>query len=232
MFVRRADAADLDRCAEVLGDAFSDYPWTRWTVDADDHRRRIVALQRLAVEHYGLAHGEVWVADVEGTIEAVAVCMDSDHAVPPTTNAMIDPLAAELEGRRHAASVAAGAATQILKPSGHHLYLATIGTSSHMQRRGIGRAVLAPVVAQAGERGVPAFLETSSATNVSFYTGLGFHVTGHVVIPGGGPDVWGMLRIPARSTTSSARVQRDVLGSVAEVAESSHLALGVELPQV
>ncbi len=31
---REANANDLDRAAEVLGEAFADYPWTRWTVDA------------------------------------------------------------------------------------------------------------------------------------------------------------------------------------------------------
>jgi hypothetical protein len=33
---RRAGPNDLDRCAIVLGDAFSDYSWTRWTVDSID----------------------------------------------------------------------------------------------------------------------------------------------------------------------------------------------------
>jgi hypothetical protein len=27
---RRAGPSDLDRAAEVLGEAFADYPWTRW----------------------------------------------------------------------------------------------------------------------------------------------------------------------------------------------------------
>jgi hypothetical protein len=37
--MRQADSSDLDRAAEVLGDAFADYPWTRWAVDSSDHER-------------------------------------------------------------------------------------------------------------------------------------------------------------------------------------------------
>jgi hypothetical protein len=40
------------------------------------------------------------------------------------------------------------------------------------------------------------FLETSSQSNVAFYSKLGFNVVGHQRISGGGPDVWAMLRQP------------------------------------
>ena len=59
---RRAGPDDLRPASEVLGEAFADYPWTRWTVDPDDHQARITRLQLLALENLGMAFGEVWLS--------------------------------------------------------------------------------------------------------------------------------------------------------------------------
>ncbi len=45
--VRAAVHDDVPVAAAVLADAFPDHPWTRWTVDADDHTRRLTELFRL-----------------------------------------------------------------------------------------------------------------------------------------------------------------------------------------
>ncbi len=192
--IRSAHDADLDRSAEVLGQAFTEYPWTQWTVDADNHVRRITELQRLALQHYGLAHGQVWVALVAGTIQSVAVWMDSRVEVPETVHRQLHPRMSELEGSRHRASVTAGNELHGWRPMSRHYYLATVGTAPAVQRQGLGARVLAPVLAAADSEGVGAFLETSSAANVAYYATLGFEVVGHRVIDGGGPDVWAMLR--------------------------------------
>ena len=79
---RRAGFDDLGRASEVLGEAFAGYPWTRWTVDSDDHQARITRLHLLALENLGMPFGEVWLSTVDGTIQSVAVWMDSAVAVP------------------------------------------------------------------------------------------------------------------------------------------------------
>ena len=107
--VRRATVDDLDRSAEVLGLAFADYAWTRWTVDPDDHVERITGLQRLALENLGLPFGQVWLATVDGIIESVAVWMDSAIPVPAATHRPVAEAAAALAGSRSAASLAADA---------------------------------------------------------------------------------------------------------------------------
>jgi GNAT superfamily N-acetyltransferase len=191
---RRADGADLDRASVVLGKAFADYPWTRWTVDPDDHVRRVTGLQRVALEHLGLALGQVWVSTADGRIESVAVWMDSAVAVPVTVEDALRPITAELEGSRHAASIAAEEEIAGWRPEQRHHYLATVGTTPPMQGHGLATAALAPVLDAADAEAMCAFLETSSPSNVAFYEKLGFDVTGHRRISGGGPDVWAMLR--------------------------------------
>ena len=179
----------------MLGEAFADYPWTRWTVDADHHRGRVTALQRLALEHYGLPYGEVWATVVDDVIQCVAVWMDS--ASPATTAPESASETARLEGRRHDASLAAEAQVASLRPPEPHLYLATIGTTPDHQRKGLARATLGPVLARADGEQRLCYLETSSPTNVAFYQSLGFEIVDHLRIDDDGPDVWAMLRQPA-----------------------------------
>ena len=75
--------SDLDRAAIVRGEAFAEYAWTRWTVDAVDHQSRITGVQRLTLEHLGLAFGEVWVTTCNGIIESVALWTDSAASKEP-----------------------------------------------------------------------------------------------------------------------------------------------------
>jgi GNAT superfamily N-acetyltransferase len=196
---RRATAADAARAAKVLADAFADYPWTRWTVDADDHHSRLEQLQLMAIERYGLPYGQVWVTTVDSAIHCVALWMDTGAAVPPELHAELTPRVEELEGSRHAASIAAERELEASRPTQHVYALGTIGTSPSMQRRGLAARTLAPVLDRADRDGVDAFLETSSESNVAFYESLGFVVTDQCTISGGGPQVWSMLRRPART---------------------------------
>lgn len=192
--IRRMAIDDLDRAADVLGAAFSDYVWTRWTID--DHIRRVTALQRLALATYGLPYGELWVGLADGIIECVAIWMQSDVEIPATVHAGIAESTVALLGDREEASRSAEAQLSDWRPQRRHLLLGTIGTTPAMQRRGLAQSVIEPVLASADANGLAAFLETSAESNVAFYRRLGFDVIGHRVIDGGGPDVWAMLREP------------------------------------
>lgn len=193
---RLARTADLDRAAEVLGDAFADYAWTRWTVDASDHVRRLAGLQRLALEHVALPFGGVSVSTVNGVVQSVAAWSDSARVSAAPVDASVISAVAELEGNRHEASKAADRSVDPLRPRTRHLYLGTVGTSRAMQGRGLGTLALAPLFRSSGETGLDVWLETSNESNVAFYERLGFDVNGHVAIDGGGPEVWLMRRRP------------------------------------
>ena len=201
--VRRAESADLASAAEVLGRAFADYPWTRWTVDSDDHVRRVTELQRLAMESFGHPYGQVWVAVDDGAILSVAVWMDSRVVAPDEVSAASRAAARELEGVRHEASLAAENEISAWRPDEAHYYLAAVGTDPSVQRRGLAAKVLRPVLAAADEEGTLAYLETSSESNVALYSRLGFTVTAHFQIAGGGPDVWAMSRQPRRTRNTT-----------------------------
>ncbi len=193
---RFAERSELQAAAGVLGDAFADYPWTRWTVDRSDHERRIVALQHLALEHFGLPYGAVSVTTVDGEIRSVAAWTDS----AALQSAVIDPevatTTAALEGDRHEASLAAEEQVAPLRPDSPHLYLGTVGTAAAWQRTGLASRTLALLLETADHRSLDVRLETSSWENVAFYHRLGFSTEAELTINSGGPPVWIMVRRP------------------------------------
>ncbi len=192
-------AADIDRAAEVLGLAFGDYAWTRWVVDERDHIARITRLQQLFLLHFALPHGSACVTTIDGTVESVASWIDTGATAPEPTTSMsaLAEQFAELEGNRHQASQAADAEYHLWRPAERHLYLATMGTSPSHQRMGVGARTLQPGLDLADRHQLSAYLETSSESNVDFYSALGFEIVRHWRIADGvGPDLWLMRRAP------------------------------------
>ena len=81
-------------------------------------------------------------------------------------------------------------------PRAPHWYLAVLGTEPIHQGKGIGSALLRPVLERCDRDGTPAYLESSKKSNIAFYRRHGFEVTGEIPLPGGGPPVWPMWRDP------------------------------------
>jgi predicted GNAT family N-acyltransferase len=179
----------------VLADAFTDYPWTRWTVEGHRHGERVEGLQRLSMDRIAVPYGEVWVAcDGSDNVLSVAAWMLPNSAVPASVLNEIGAAQATLEGVRHEASVKAEAFVARLRPTVPHYYLGAVGTRRDRQQEGLGAAVLTPILDRACRENEPVFLETSASENVRFYAGLGFVTITETDIPDGGPHVWAMMR--------------------------------------
>jgi GNAT superfamily N-acetyltransferase len=80
-------------------------------------------------------------------------------------------------------------------PSEPHWHLGVLGTDPPAQGRGLGGAVMAPVLDTCDRDGLPAYLESSKDRNVPYYRRFGFEVTEELRYPGG-PTVWAMWREP------------------------------------
>src|SRR5262249_61319220 len=78
-------------------------------------------------------------------------------------------------------------------PRTPHYYLFLLGVDPAAQGRGIGRALVAPILERCDRDGVAAYLETSAERNLALYRSLGFDVTGEIDLRRG-PKVWLMLR--------------------------------------
>ena len=80
---------------------------------------------------------------------------------------------------------------------GPHWYLGFLGVEPAKQGRGLGTRLLGPVLQRCDAERLPAYLETSNASNLPLYRRQGFEVIGECEIHHG-PHVWGMWREPRR----------------------------------
>jgi ribosomal protein S18 acetylase RimI-like enzyme len=77
-----------------------------------------------------------------------------------------------------------------------HWYLASLGTAVEEQGKGVGGALLRPVLDHCDAESLPCYLESSKERNVPFYRRHGFEVVEEVPIPDDGPSIWTMWREP------------------------------------
>ena len=193
--VRPATPGDLEPLSATLARAFDDDPVMTWFFPDDAARRRrlprfMAALTRISA----LPHGEVY------TTES---CQGGALWNPPgtwrTTLAgqlrLAPAMAAQLR-RRLPTAVRAFSLIERHHPTEPHWYLLMLGTEPQLQGRGIGSALMAPVLDRCDRDGMPAYLESSKESNIPFYKRHGFEVTGQVDLPGG-PSMWPMWRQPA-----------------------------------
>ena len=80
-------------------------------------------------------------------------------------------------------------------PEEPHWYLAVLGTAPEHQGKGVGSALISPILQKCDAEGVPAYLESSKESNIPFYQRHGFEVTGEIKVKNG-PTLWPMWRDP------------------------------------
>ena len=73
-------------------------------------------------------------------------------------------------------------------------YLSIVGILPAWQNRGLGQSLIAPILEQADQAGVPTFLETFTPRNEPFYQRLGYRVAGSFFEPTIGSHYSLMLR--------------------------------------
>ena len=191
--VRRATRADVRPIADMLARAFYDDPLFRWMFPSDSRRlgqsrRHFAQRTRLLLRQEEVYTGDACAA-------AALWARPSEWRDPPLAalRQMISMTPAL--GRRLPSAMRAMSEVEQRHPRPPHWYLAVLGTEPSHQRRGIGSALLRPVLSRCDRTGVPAFLETARHENVGFYERRGFEVIDSLTLPGG-PEIWLMWREP------------------------------------
>jgi GNAT superfamily N-acetyltransferase len=206
LHIRAAAPDDVHAAAEVLADAFTSYPWTRWTVDADGHGERLRALHHLYLSSVAVPFGHVDLGEAGEDLVGVAVWIPG-AGVPTDVWQRIAPAAIELAGDRSATAAEAEAMMADHRPDEPHVTLASLGIRQRRQGQGLGAAMMAPGLRRADRDELPVHLETSAEPNVRFYRRLGFMVTDVVDLPGGGCRTWLMRRVPRTAVSRTATAQ-------------------------
>jgi GNAT superfamily N-acetyltransferase len=194
MGVRRAGEGDLPVIEDVLTRAFTNYPWTRWTVPEQDHDQRVRKLQRIYVEHVALPTGAVWIDD---SGSAAAACAPPGE--PPLPDAVKEDIASAHGdylprlGRDPSGNGLLNQELLRIAATDIAWTLAAAGVLPEAQGHGLGTAVCRAGLGWLDERGLPCVLQTSAARNVGLYRRLGFETLSAHATPGG-PPLWTMYR--------------------------------------
>jgi GNAT superfamily N-acetyltransferase len=194
--VRRATSADVPALAAMLARAFLDDPVASWAWRPD--RLRLGALERFHGVRLRqlLAGEEVWTTD-ELTSAALWAPPGRWHSTLRETAELVPSfMHPRLLARMPMIALGWEKLERAHPRRPPHVYLALLGTDPEAQGRGLGSAVLAPVLQQCDSDGVGAYLESSKERNIDFYARHGFRVLDEIHLLRG-PTMWKMWRDPA-----------------------------------
>ncbi len=194
--VRLAEASESAVVSAMLARAFHRDPFMTWLFGGTD-ARRAAHLQQLFRIFIALAlkQGTVYTTP---QYEGAALWFFPDRWRADTITQlrwlwlMLRAAGPRQVGRR----IRAVDHVDQFHPPAPHYYLMVLGTDPDAQGRGIGSALMAPVLARCDAEGVPAYLEASAPRNVPYYEHRGFQVQREIQVPDGGPPVWLMWREP------------------------------------
>jgi GNAT superfamily N-acetyltransferase len=198
--IRRAVESDIPGVAMSLARAFADDPVTQWMVPSAQRHRRLVRMFSLIVG-LQLRFDETYTtADNVG-----AAVWDPPNSWRLDTEAMT--AFANNVNRIFGTKLSRALDVLTILEENHpedppHWYLGILGTHPDWQSRGIGAALLGPILTRADAEGLPIFLESSKDRNIPYYRRFGFEVSGELTVPNGGPHLWPMWRDPVERGTS------------------------------
>jgi GNAT superfamily N-acetyltransferase len=182
------------RALETLTRAFSEDPPCRWLFPDEMRYRRYFPMfaeafggkaitQGTALADRDISGVALWLPPGTGPNEAALACL-IEQSVPKRRLADVFALFARM-ARVH--------------PREPHWYLPLIGVEPEQQGRGLGTALLSPVLDACDAAQLPAYLEATTARSVPLYRRHGFEPIGEICV-GSSPPIVAMRRWPVRST--------------------------------
>jgi GNAT superfamily N-acetyltransferase len=197
--VRPAESADdLEAAAEALALAFADDPcWAHLLREDETRAEKLLAYFTSEIESLVPEYRQVWVTEDGGG--AAIWAPPGRWRVPMGRTLSETPAMLKVFGRRFALGLRA-----LIRLEGHHpkspdhWYLHYLGVEPRRQGRGLGGALLRPVLGACDSERIPAHLEASTDRNRKLYERHGFALTEVFDMPGrGGPPIREMWRDPA-----------------------------------
>jgi GNAT superfamily N-acetyltransferase len=192
MEARQATDGDIRPLASLLARAFHDDPVMTWLFGERPAPRMRRLRRWFAFEaRRHRRHGQVLVGDrYEG-----AAFWDPPGLWKSSWRQMLRaaPVMVPAVGPRIPRAIKAFDLIERAHPREQHWYLSVLGTDPPHQGRGVGTALVDPVLARCDREGLGAYLESSKPQNIPYYERFGFGVTGQIDLPSG-PPVWPMWR--------------------------------------
>jgi GNAT superfamily N-acetyltransferase len=193
--VGKSSPGDVLAMAGVLARAFHDDPAFSWVLRADQRRMKILE------QGFELFLRRIWLEQEQtyttaGTVAVAVWERPNEWKVPVGRQLRMLPAMVKVFGRHLPRVLRALTVLERKHPREPHYYLAFIGVEPEWQGRGLGGAVLAPVLKRCDDERMPAFLEASTPRNRALYERHGFAVTEEFRLGDGAPPQWRMWRAP------------------------------------
>ena len=195
--VRPATLADADRIARIAAAGFYDDPVMGWAFPDD-----AVRLERLQTIFGGLVRdtlpdrGTIHLAD--GACTAIWRDPTFEHgrmAADRVQDDAADDVPMPFSDDELSRLVILGGAMAASHPHEPHWYLNVVSTLPPQQGKGLGTAVLQPVLERCDADGTRAYLESTNPRNHTLYHRHGFVDAGEIALEGG-PSLTAMWRDP------------------------------------
>jgi GNAT superfamily N-acetyltransferase len=193
--VRKATASDVPRLAASLARAFFDDPVFQWLIP--DEAERLERSERgfaFYMRKIYLPHDECYTTDDQSG-GALWLPPRKWHIGPLAQLRLLPGMIGAL-GRRLPQVMRAITTVESKHPKSDHYYLPFVGVEPAMQGRGLGTALMRPVLDRCDHEGSPAYLESTTPRSRTCYLRQGFEVTEEFSFPKGGPPSWRMWREP------------------------------------
>jgi ribosomal protein S18 acetylase RimI-like enzyme len=193
--IRRALAEDVPRLARALALAFHEDPVFEWLVPEDSERvERSERGFAFYLRRVYLPHEECYATE-DAAGAALWLPPDTWH-LGVLAQLRLAPGMIAAMGARLPRVLQAISTIESDHPRKPHFYLAFVGVAPELQGKGIGTALLRPVLDRCDAEGTPAYLEATTPRNRACYERQGFEVTEEFRFPKGGPQSWRMWREP------------------------------------
>ncbi|GGB61818.1 MULTISPECIES: GNAT family N-acetyltransferase [Henriciella] len=193
--IRLSDHADWRQLGDITAEAFAEDPFNLWLFGSGRALRplfRIMARDIYLKQGFCHMHGNE-AATMWATHEA-------NLRFPPFS--LLQLMAAQvIHGTKGSMrrGMAAGRAMEKHHPREPHIYLFTIGTRKAARGKGLGKAMMNPVLTAADKEGLPVYLENSNPANYGFYSAFGFKKIDEFSVLGESPPMTPMWRTPKTS---------------------------------
>lgn len=188
----RASAGDARQVGAITADAFRDDPFNRWLFGT---QAAIEGVFGSLARHVYVPRGFSYRLGDEGAAMWMLPGGDSEPPLAALPSLYWAVLMRGSRGARRRADHAV-AAMDAAHPTYPHAYLFTIGVRPRSRGKGLGRTLIAPVLAACDRLGLPAYLENSNPANRGFYGANGFERIGMIEAEPGAPPLEAMVRQP------------------------------------
>lgn len=196
--VRKVERQDISKLAHVLTLSFKDDPVLSWIIRQDN--KRLEALADLFTYCLNDAY-QGGAVTTTSDLMACAIWFPPKREDRPASLSWVPMLPRYLHWAglgRVGRFLSFADECEINRPREPHYYLDSIGVDPDHQGKGYGSMLLKYTLDRADSEGLPAYLESSSASNNPLYERHGFRILREIHLHGG-PTLWCMWREPKRT---------------------------------